>query len=338
MASRRSSSGRHRGPAAPQGLSYEALERAGFTTMPSAGPWAITVPGSVAGWVELNRKHGKLDLSTILKPAVDAGFEGVPVARFVADEWATCLSKLQGNRAAAALFLPSGRCPVVGERFANPELSEVLRRIGSEGSEFFYRGEIAEAIATAVNDLGGPLDVNDLASWGGPEWSGPIKSGFREVDIFELPPPGHGLITLQALGIYEGMPVNSSVDAEHAAIEAMKLAFSDAHRFISDPHFHAVPVDRILSDDYLRERRSEIDMTVAHEAKPGIATDTVYVATADADSACSLIQSVYEGFGSGVVVPGTGIALQNRAGFVMEPGHVNRPEPGKRPYHTIIPR
>lgn len=325
------------GPA-PLGLSLDALKAAGFEAMPTAGAWAITVPGSVAGWEEINKRHGKLDLATILQPAVDVAIKGATLTRFVADEWATCFAKLQGNRAAAELFLPEGRYPVVGERFANPQLAEVLRRIGAEGSEFFYRGDVAEAIATAVQELGGPLNIDDLASWGGPEWSEPITSRYREVDVFELPPPGHGLITLEALGIYERIEATTSVDVEHAAIESMKLAFSDAHRYVADPRFHAVPVEEILSSAYLKRRRSEIDMKTAHEAAPGVPTDTVYVATADEDSACSLIQSVYEGFGSGVVVPGTGMALQNRgAGFVMDAGHVNRPEPGKRPYHTIIP-
>ena len=325
------------GPA-PRGLSMESLRAAGFREMPTAGPWTVTVPGSVAGWEELVRSYAKLDLGSLIQLAARAAFDGTPVTRFVAEEWAPLEAKLRENDEAARIFLPEGSAPAEGERFANPDLGAVLERIGADGADSFYHGDLAAAIGDAVEAAGGPLRADDLDTWSGPAWVEPISRGYRTARVYETPPPGQGLVLLEALGIYEGCGPEDSADADHLAIESMKLAFADGARFIGDPFFHETPVDALLSEPYLAGRRSQLDPTRAGLAAPGAPTDTVYVATADRDVACSLIQSLYEGFGSGIVVPGTGIALQNRgAGFVMEDGHVNRPEPGKRPYHTIIP-
>ncbi len=325
------------GPA-PAGLSMEALHAAGFQQMPTAGPWTITVPGSVAGWEDLVRTHGNLDLAAILDPAIRTAREGAPVAHFVAEEWAACVGKLQGSEEAARTFLPAATAPKEGDRFANPALGEVLRRIADEGADCFYRGEIGEAIGETVEAAGGPMRAGDMASWSGPEWDQPIRLRYRGFDVYELPPPGQGLVTLQALGIYEGFESPDVIAEDHLAIESLKMGFADADRFVTDMRFHDVPVTALLSAEYLADRRRHVDLIRAGWAHAGNPSDTVYVATADTDISCSLIQSLYEGFGSGVVVPGTGIALHNRgAGFVMDEDHVNRPEPGKRPYHTIIP-
>lgn len=325
------------GPA-PLGLSMESLLSAGFRKMPTAGPWTITVPGSVAGWEELVRSYAKLDLGTLIQPAARAAFDGAPVTRFVAEEWAPLEAKLRQSDEAARIFLPRGSAPAEGERFANPDLGAVLERIGADGASAFYQGDLAAAIADSVEAAGGPLRADDLETWSGPAWVDPIGRGYRTAYVYETPPPGQGLILLEALGIYEGFEPDDAAEADHLAIESMKLAFADGTRHIGDPLFHETPINALLSEQYLAGRRSQVDPARAGLAVSGAPTDTVYVAAADQDVACSLIQSLYEGFGSGIVVPATGIALQSRgAGFVMKEGHANRPEPGKRPYHTIIP-
>ncbi len=326
------------GPA-PAGMTVEALRRAGYAAMPADGPWTVTVPGSVAGWKVLLERFGVLGLDRVLQPAIQIAETGFEVTRYVAEEWLASVGKLEGNPAAAAVYLPGGRAPQAGEGFANPDLAASLRTIAQDGPDQFYKGGTAERIAAAVAQLGGPLRAEDLAAWSGPEWVTPIDVAYRGVRVYQIPPPGQGLITLQALSIYEQADPSDPIDATHAAIEALKLAFADAQAFVADPAHSPVPTETLLSADYLRARAALIDPRRAMNAEPGRPGDTVYVAVADADGgACSLIQSLYEGFGSGVVVDGTGITLQNRgAGFVLDEAHPNRPEPGKRPYHTIIP-
>lgn len=326
------------GPA-PAALTVDALRAAGFDEMPSSGPWAVTVPGSVAGWGVLLERFGKLGLERALEPAIRLAEDGFHVARFVAQEWATCAAKLAGNAAAAQTYLPHGRVPQEGERFANPDLAGSLRSIATNGPDSFYAGEMAERTGATVAELGGPLRPGDLSAWRGPEWVTPISADYRGVRVYQIPPPGQGLITLQALLIYAELDPADPIDAEHVGIEANKLAFADAQAFIADPQFARVPVDVLLSPDYVRRRAGLVAPRQAIHARAGTPTDTVYAAVADGEGgACSIIQSLYEGFGSGVVVAGTGITLQNRgAGFVLDDTHPNRPEPGKRPYHTIIP-
>jgi gamma-glutamyltranspeptidase/glutathione hydrolase len=326
------------GPA-PAGLTPEALATAGFDTMPQFGPWAITIPGAVSAWETLLDRCGRLGLERVLAPAIALAEGGFEVAPIVAEEWASSAHRLEHDAAACALLLPGGRPPAAGERWANPELGAVLRAIAAGGADAFYRGRIAELIGAAVERADGALRATDLAGWKGAEWVTPLQRRFRNIDVFELPPPGQGLIVLEALGIFAPLEFPTRADEEHAAIEAIKLAFADAARYIADPDVEAVPSERLLSDGYLAARRAEVDMAAAGVAEAGAVSDTVYVATADGEGgACSFIQSLYEGFGSGVAVPGTGIVLQNRgSNFVLEPGHPNRVAPGKRPYHTIIP-
>jgi gamma-glutamyltranspeptidase/glutathione hydrolase len=326
------------GPA-PAGLTPEALAAAGFRSMPQIGPWAITVPGAVSAWEALLGRHGRLGLERVLAPAIALAADGFEVTPIVAEEWRSAVPRLAHDEAARALLLPGGRPPAAGERWANPELAAVLAQIAADGADAFYRGRTAELIGTAVARAGGVLRAADLEDWEGAEWVVPLQRRFRDVDVFELPPPGQGLIVLEALGIFESLDCPTPADEEHAAIEALKLAFADAARHVADPAVAAVPADRLLSREHLAERRARIDMAAAGTAAAGAVSDTVYVAAADGEGgACSFIQSLYEGFGSGVAVPGTGIVLQNRgSGFVLEPGHPNRVAPGKRPYHTIIP-
>lgn len=324
---------------APAGLTPEAIRAAGYHRMPVDGPWSITTPGAPAGWQVLLERYGKLDAATVLGPAISLAEDGFCVTAAVADEWTGSVDKLSRNAAAAAAFLPGGRPPTAGETFAVPDLAETLATFADEGAEPFYRGPLAERIGATVGQLGGPLTAADLAAWPGPCGVTPLSVRFRDLDVWEMPPPGQGLVVLQALAVLDGLDVGDVVTQGHQAIESLKWAFADANDHVADPDLTDVPVERLLSAEHLTVRRRLIADGVVVDADVGRPTDTVYVAVADDDGgACSFIQSVYDGFGSGVVVPGTGMALQNRgSGFVLRDDHPNAPAPGKRPYHTIIP-
>lgn len=325
---------------APAALTVDALRAAGHRTMPIEGPLSITVPGAPAAWEQALERFGKLDRERVLAPAIAAARDGFVVTPAVAAEWASTVDKLARDEAAAAAFLPGGRAPREGERFAVPTLALTLERFAAEGAAPFYTGELAERIVTAVAAAGGVLSGDDLAGWGGPREVEPLTLRFRDVDVYQMPPPGQGLVVLEALGVYAGCAdLVDRVADEHVAIEALKLAYDDANRHLADPDFVDVPVDHLLSRDHLDAQRGRILADAVLPAAVGRPSDTVYVAVADADGgACSFIQSVYDGFGSGVGVPGTGLVLQNRAsGFTLAEGHPNAPAPGKRPFHTIIP-
>lgn len=326
------------GPA-PKLLSVDAVRRAGYDKMPEDGPWSVTVPGSVAAWAALLERFGRFGLDSVLSPAITLGEKGFNVSRIVSEEWGTCIAKLGRNDSARPLFLPNGRSPKAGERFSNPDLASSLKTIAKCGVDAFYRGDFAARIADTVAAAGGPLRADDLAEWEGPSWTRPISQNYRGIDVYETPPPGQGMIVLQALALYDALQASTVNDQEHLAIESLKLAFADARAYLADPRLEDVPVEAMLSDTYISQRRSLIDRQNARDVSPGRPGDTVYVAVADGEgSGCALIQSLYEGFGSGIVVPTTGIALQNRgANFILDDEHPNRPAPGKRPYHTIIP-
>jgi gamma-glutamyltranspeptidase/glutathione hydrolase len=326
------------GPA-PMGMTPDALAAAGHLTMPQHGPWSVTVPGAISLWERLLARHGSLGLERVLRPAIEIAEQGFEIAPIIAGEWRESQHRLRGDAAASALFLPDGQPPQAGDKMANPQLGAVLRTIAARGACGFYQGELADRIGAAVAAAGGPLRADDLVGWQGATWVEPIRRGYRGVDVFEMPPPGQGIVVLEALGIFEGFPAVEPADREHAAIEALKLAFADAAAHVADPDMVAVPVDRLLSEEALAGRRALIDPTAAAGAAPATGSDTVYVAVVDGEgTGCSLIQSLYEGFGSGIAVPGTGMLLQNRgSNFSLEPGHPNRVAGGKRPYHTIIP-
>lgn len=322
------------------GLTVDALRAAGFTTMPRFGPWTVTVPGAPAGWETLLGRFGRLGTEAVLRAAIMHARDGFAVTPMIADEWTDSVARLNTNETAAGYFLPGGRSPRAGERFANPDLAATLQRFVDEGSAPFYSGDLAEAIAAAVTAAGGPLRLSDLAEWGGPEWVTPLSVPFRGVDVFELPPPGQGVVVLESLALYGGFPLaDDPVVADHRAIESLKLAFDDAAAVVADPAFAPSRAAELLSAEHLDRQRARIGDEAAAVRRSGVATDTVYVAVVDGEgNGCSLIQSLYEGFGSGIAVPGTGLVLQNRgAGFTLDDHHPNRPEPGKRPYHTIIP-
>jgi gamma-glutamyltranspeptidase / glutathione hydrolase len=326
------------GPA-PARMTMTALEERGFSRMPTAGPWCVTVPGSVAGWDALMNRFGRLGLERALTPAIDVAEGGFEVLPFIAEDWSDSVDKLSANAYSASLFLPAGRPPQAGEKLKNEDLGRSLRAIASSPSTF-YTGWIAEEIDAAMRTLNGPLTAQDLASWNGPEWVVPIRRRFRDSDVYEMPPPTQGIVVLESLGLYEALRPNGRVQEDHAAIECVKLAVADAAAYVADPMFSSLNVEPLLSDSYLDSRRRRVDMDAARPASAGtLAGDTVYVAVTDREGgACSFIQSLFMAFGSGVGVPGTGIVLQNRGtGFTLEGGHPNSPEPRKRPFHTIIP-
>jgi gamma-glutamyltranspeptidase / glutathione hydrolase len=326
------------GPAGA-GASVEALRAAGHDTMPTTGPWTITVPGAVDAWSRLLERCGRLGLERVLQPAIGHAQDGFAVTPVIADEWAMGASRIEHDAAARDIFLPDGRAPRAGERFRNPEMAGLLRMLAAGGADVFYRGEPAERIGAAVERAGGPLRATDLAEWAGAAWVAPLSRTYRGTEVIELPPPGQGIVALEALGIFEGLAATDLGEEEHHAIEALKLAFADAKAHLADPLVVPVDVDALLDARHLEAQRARIGATAADIEAPGPATDTVYLAVVDGEgNACSLIQSLYSGFGSGVGVPGLGITLQNRGkGFVLEDGHPNQLAPGKRPYHTIIP-
>lgn len=326
------------GPSAAA-ATVDALRAAGHDAMPTAGPWTITLPGAVSAWERLLDRCGRLGPQRVLAPAIRHAHDGFAVTPAIAGEWAMHAGRIAGDAAARATFLPGGRAPAAGERFVNPELGRLLEAIAAGGAEGFYRGEPAERIGAAVRAAGGPLGADDLAAWGGARWVEPLRGRFRDVDVLELPPPGQGVVALEALGIFARRAWSDRADEEHQAIEALKLAFADAAARLADPLVEEVDAAALLAEAHLAARAGEIGPEAADVAAPGPPTDTVYVAAVDGEGgACSLIQSLYSGFGSGVGVPGLGITLQNRGkGFVLDDGHPNRLAPGKRPYHTIIP-
>jgi gamma-glutamyltranspeptidase/glutathione hydrolase len=329
---------------APQQASVSALTARGFSHMPGDGPLSWTVPGAVAGWEALRSRFGALPLRDLLEPAAATAEEGFAVSEVIASFWQGAEEKLRERPEAARTFLPPGRAPRAGEVIRNPDLARSYREIGSEGRDAFYRGRIARAIAGYSEASGGLLTADDLARCEA-KWVEPISTTFRGVEVLELPPPGQGLTVLEMLNILEGDDLASlgpdSADWWHLFVEAKKLAYADRARWYADPDFAPVPVDRLRSKEHARERRKLIDpRRAAVGVEPGaLGSDTVYVAAVDGKrNCCSLIQSIYQHFGSGMTPPGLGFAMQNRgSGFSLDPSHPNRIEGGKRPFHTIIP-
>jgi gamma-glutamyltranspeptidase/glutathione hydrolase len=317
---------------------------AGRASMPKRGWGTVTVPGAVSAWAVLSERFGALPFADLFAAAVGYADSGFLVSPITARAWARAAIDLADAPDLAATFLPDGRAPRAGERFRCPDQAVTLRRIAETGGAAFYRGDLAERIAAHARAHGGALGLDDLAAHH-PDWVRTIAQGYRGADVHELPPNGQGLAALIALGILERHPVTDhdvdSADGLHLQIEAMKLALADASGHISDPDTLDVPPDALLDPAYLAERAALIDVARAGDPGPGVPArgGTVYVAAADAAGMMvSFIQSNYQGFGSGVVVPGTGISLHNRgAGFTLEPGHPNRVAGGKRPFHTIIP-
>lgn len=312
--------------------------------IPTLGWNAVTVPGAVAAWVELHNRFGRLPFERLFEPAIRYGHNGFLVSPTIAGQWAAQGQALASQPGFAAAFLPGGRAPGPGELFRLPELAASLELIAATSGEAFYRGELAERMAAHSTANGGAMLTSDLAAHR-VDWVGTIDIDYHDYKVHEIPPNGQGIVALSALGILDNfdmasLPVDSA-ESVHLQIEAVKLAFADALSYLADSEHMTLHPGELLDAEYLRERAGLIDRTKAQHFGAGHppAGGTVYLTAAD-DSGMmvSMIQSNYLGFGSGVVVPGTGISLQNRGtGFVMAPGHPNRVGPRKRPFHTIIP-
>jgi gamma-glutamyltranspeptidase/glutathione hydrolase len=331
---------------APRALNVEYFTAKKLNQIPTAGMEAITVPGAFDGWVTLLEKHGTMKLAELMAPAIDLAENGFPVMEKIAADWAWEEPRLKLNAAAASTFLVNGAAPPPGAIFVQKNLARTLRTIAKGGREAFYRGEIARAIVDYCRKNGGFLAMEDFAAQKS-DWVEPISTSYRGHTVYEMPPNGQGLTALLLLNILEGIDLKSMrKDPEryyHTLIEATKIAFADRNRHIADPAFSKVPVMQLLSKDYAAERRKLIDPAKAIDvpAYGDLRTghDTTYFTVVDKDrNAVSFINSIFFNFGSAVVAGDTGIVLQNRgAGFSLEPGHPNRLEPGKRPFHTIIP-
>ena len=331
----------------PKKLSIEYLKGRGIPSMPQLGILSVTVPGCVNGWEKLHKRFGRLPWNDLLKPAVYYASEGFPVTELIQGYWDGSKAKLASDHNARRIFLPDGAVPKVGQIFRNPELAQALRLIGEQGAVAFYRGPIAEAILRTADVLGGPLEAGDLSEFDS-EWVTPISTDYRGWKVYELPPNGQGIAALQMLNIMERFPLpdmkHSSPEAHHLKIEAQKLAYQDLRKYIGDPRFAQIPVEGLLSKKYAAERAALIDAESARcDVAPGNPTatagDTIYMTAVDKDgNIVSLIQSLYMGFGSGVVVHKMGFHLQNRGAlFDLDETHPNVLAPRKRPFHTIIP-
>jgi len=311
---------------------------------PLRGWDTVTVPGMVAGWAALHGRFGRLPFGDVLAPAIDIAERGFAVSPIVQDKWERGAALLSGQPGFAEHFLPRGRAPRVGEHVTIPGAARALRRIAASAGEDFYRGEIAAAIDAFARATGGALRAADLAGYE-PQWVEPLGMDFHGHTLHQIPPNGQGIAALMCLGMLghtdlAHYPVDSA-DWYHVVIEAMKLAFADVYDQVADPAGMRVSAQGMLDPDYLRERARRIDMTRAQAPCAGLAPagGTIYLSSADESGMMvSLIQSNYMGFGSGLVVPGWGIALQNRGHcFALDAAHPNCVAPGKRPFHTIIP-
>jgi gamma-glutamyltranspeptidase / glutathione hydrolase len=332
---------------APADLTIERLRREGFEDhIPPLHPYSITVPGACAAWFDLVDRFGRLSMAEILAPAVRLAEEGFPVAPLTAYLWQRAAERLLSKSWNGVELTIEGRGPYAGEIFRNPGLARTLRALAQDGKAAFYQGPIAEGIVETMRKVGGCLSAADLSAHTS-TWDEPISVAYRNLRVWECPPNGQGLTALLALNILEGFDLQSlpplSPQRLHLVIEALRLAFADAHHYISDPAFARLPLDELLSAAYAGRRRGLIDperaLAEVRYGSPHASSDTVYLSVVDGEgNACSFINSNYVGFGTGIVPQGWGFSLQNRgAGFNLEPGHFNALAPGKRPYHTIIP-
>jgi gamma-glutamyltranspeptidase / glutathione hydrolase len=317
---------------------------AGLENMPVAGWESVTVPGAVSAWMALSERHGRLPFEQLFQPAIGYAREGYAVSPIIAGLWQAGADQLKDQPGFREAFMPEGRAPLPGELFRNEALARSLEAIAESRGESFYTGELAEKMVAFAEAHGAALSLDDLATHQ-PFWSGTIAQSFAGVEAHEIPPNGQGIATLIALGILQHTKIADhepdSPEAIHLQIEAMKLALAEVYANVADPRSMIIKPQDMLDPDYLRAQAQEIKHAQAgdpHHALPR-QSGTVYLCAADADGCMiSYIQSNYRGFGSGVVVPNTGISLQNRGyGFDVKPGHPNQVGPRKRPFHTIIP-
>jgi gamma-glutamyltranspeptidase/glutathione hydrolase len=337
----------------------EAFRKRGLTAVPERGVLSITVPGVVDGWAELLSKHGTIPLARALGPAIEYARSGFPVSEIIAYQWKGVEGVLAADPASAATCLIDGRAPAPGQVFANPRLAATLEQIASGGRDAFYKGPIAQAIVADLHARGGLLDARDFAGHHA-DWVDPIGTSYRGVELFELPPNTQGFVALEMLNILEGYDLKAlglnTAPYLHLLVEAKRIAFADREAYLADPA--SVPADllkRLISKDYAASRRKQIDpnraaddyapMPIGGRMRAGAGIDidttgdTVYLTAADGKgNVISLIQSLFDAFGSGIVAGDTGIVLQNRGSlFVLKPGHPDEIAPHKRPMHTLVP-
>lgn len=315
--------------------------------VPEDGPHSITLPGALSGWATLLDAHGSITLAEALAPAIALAENGFPVSKATAIEWGLFESKVNWDRGAKATFLVNGsRTPDAGEWFYNPDYANTLKLIAEKGPQVLYGGELGEKIAARVQELGGFLTSADFANYSA-EWVEPMSVSFKGYRLWELPPNGQGIAALEMLKILESYDLaamqHNSAEYLHHLIEAKKLAYADLEHFVGDPAFMQIKPEQLLSDTVIAKRRAQINTDKAQDRadpEPSLTTsDTTYLSAADKDgNMVSFINSLAGPFGSGIVVPGTGFALQNRGvGLSMQPGRANTVAPGRRPFHTIIP-
>ncbi len=343
---------------APAAATIDEFRRRKLDDIPYRGVLSLSVPGVVDGWHELLSKHGTLTLARALEPAIGYARDGFAVSEIIAHQWKAQEKTLAQDPAAAATFLPGGHAPATGDVFRNPNLAKTLDTIARGGRDAFYKGPIAEAIGADIKKRNGLLALSDLASQRA-DWLAPISTTYRGYQVLELPPNTQGIVALEMLNILEGFNVkalgHNSAAYLHLLVEAKRIAFADRAAWLGD--LSSVPpaaIEKMLSKDYASERRREIDPNRAAKdysaltlpaSTPGRVPpaeakgDTIYLTAADRDgNVVSLIQSIYEAFGSGIVAGDTGIALHNRGSlFSLQPGHPNALAPGKRPFHTLVP-
>jgi gamma-glutamyltranspeptidase/glutathione hydrolase len=330
---------------APGKATAEWFAARGIKDIETQTPHAVTVPGAVDAWCELNRRYGSKPLAELLEPAAQAAEEGYIVTPRVASDWQRVAWKLR-DPVTAKLFLKDGKAPQIGDRMKNPPLAVTLRRIGREGRAAFYEGAVMRDIVGRLQALGGLHEPEDFAGQRA-EWVEPVHAGYRGHQVYECPPNGQGLAALMILRQLEGFSLGddslSEADRLHLLAEATKSAYRVRDEFFADPAQVAVDVPRFLSDEWAEtaRRRIRLDAVLPGNEWHGgtLHQDTVYLCAVDRDgNACSFINSLFSGFGSGIVAPESGVILQNRgSGFRTTPGHPNAIAPGKRPFHTIIP-
>ncbi|MCH1929526.1 gamma-glutamyltransferase [Shewanella sp. A25] len=331
----------------PKSLTLEKLQSLGLDYLPPLGPLPVSVPGAVDGWFELHNKFGKLSMADNLAPAIGYAREGFPVSELIAYYLAGSGKKLAKFPGFKETYMPNGKTPERGEIFKNPALANTYEKIAKGGRDAFYKGDIAKSIDKYMKAQGGYLSYDDLASHTS-EWVEPVSANYRGYDVWELPPNGQGIAALQILKTMEPYDVAAmgynSPEYVHLFVEAKKLAFADRAKFYADMAFNKIPVNALISEKYNYDRAKLIDPNKAamsvDAGNPALMHgDTVYLTTADKDgNMVSLIQSNYRGMGSGMTPPDLGFVLQDRGQmFDLTPGRFNSYEPGKRPFHTIIP-
>lgn len=320
---------------------------AGRNRVPDEGAQSITLPGALSGWAMLLETHGTISLAQALAPAIELAEKGFPISKSTAEEWGLFESKINYDSGARSTFLmDSGRTPVVGDWFSNPDYANTLKLIAAQGPQVFYGGELGEKIAARVQELGGFLTQSDFANYQA-EWVEPMSVSYKEYRLWELPPNGQGIAALEMLKILEPYDLktmqHNSATYLHHLIEAKKLAYADLEHFVGDPQFMQIKAEQLLDDSLIAKRRALIKSDQAMEQVDPEASlntsDTTYLSVADKDgNMVSFINSIAGPFGSGVVVPGTGFALQNRGvGLSLQPDRANTVAPGRKPFHTIIP-